>query len=388
MNLASDGFDGESLCIPSIPCFENESKLDAKVEKMIQTIQDEELCVHKAYSNAVREWIHLCKSQQRSSSDVFQAIEMKRSSDRLLSDVKEDMLDYMKVTHGNITAMWEFARRFYQKLQSSLSVLQLEIYQENKSPIQIEKELDDLGTVTKEWTKKSICYFQTYESIFHNIPMEKAIERIRSKYGSMKKLRQQIGSALTPGNLLSYATGGFGPLAITVAILSSTIGCFTPVGIGLLMGATILGLLICGGICVCRRRRKKRKMELERLQAILDRFTNQFNSLGSKVDQEGFQVLLEILQNIHKTTKEFETVFLPTEKERENENAECVICREDFKEEKKECKAVAPNTCAKFTSHYFHESCLKQWEATKGAIEKRCPTCRTKYTKSVYIKFS
>ena len=55
MNLASDGFDGESLCIPSIPCFENESKLDAKVEKMIQTIQDEELCVHKAYSNAVRE---------------------------------------------------------------------------------------------------------------------------------------------------------------------------------------------------------------------------------------------------------------------------------------------------------------------------------------------
>ena len=58
---------------------------------------------------------HLRKSQQRSSSDVFQAIEMKRSSDRLLNDVKEDMLDYMKVTHGNITAMWEFAAAILSK---------------------------------------------------------------------------------------------------------------------------------------------------------------------------------------------------------------------------------------------------------------------------------
>jgi len=383
-----------------------ENKLHHLAKDLESQLADSESRVRKAHKDVYAEWLMLCGSQQQlirketSHSSNLIDIPLKdvqKDTRGLLQDVKEDIIDYVSMTHKNITAMKEFSSRFFQKVESSLSSLQLEIYQDEKGSTTIENELNDLSSVTKEWTTKTITYFKNYEKVFRTIPMEKAIERIRAKYGSMAQLRAEIGQALTPSNLFQYTVGGFGPLGTSCIILACTIGFSNPIGIGVVIGSAILGALICGGIYLYHKHTKNQKIqELERLQAILNRFSSQFESLGNKIDTAAFKALLDILRNIETNTKEFEAVFLPyvDSSQSEDEYDVCTICHEHFSleegEEKKgslQIQRVAPQSCAQYRSHHCHSTCLASWEKTKAPL-KQCPTCRREYKRVVIIQSS
>ena len=376
-----------------------ERKLHHLAKEVESQLTDSEERVKKAHKDAFAEWLMLCSSQQSVRKDShleeipLQEFKKEESRQGLLQDVKDDIIDYVKLTHKNITAMKEFSNRFFQKVESSLSALILEIYQDEKGAITIENELNDLLSVTKEWTTKSVIYFESYEKVFRTIPMEKAIERIRAKYGSMAQLRQEIGQALTPSNIFQYTAAGLGPIATASVVLGCTIGFANPIGICVVVGMVVLGALICGGLYMWNKRTKKKKVEeLERLQTILNKFANQFETLGSKIDTEAFKTLLDILRNIETTTKEFEAVFLPTSDEVQDEEYDfCAICHDSFDQDEKKdglrIRRVAPQPCAKHRSHHCHSTCLASWEQTKDPI-KKCPTCRKDYQRTVNIEIN
>lgn len=274
--------------------------------------------------------------------------------------------------------MWEFAGRYFQKVEVALSGLQLEIYQENKSISEVQKEMDEILSVTKDWTERTVAYFQRYEVIFTKIPLEKAVERIREKYGSIKKLQKEIKRALTPANLAAGLIGGLGPAGTAAVVLVCTIGFSNPIGIGVMVGTAVLGLFLCGGLYLYNKHTKTQKMqEVEKLQRTLDKFSTQFDQLGTRIGREGFKSLLAILQNIEETTKDFEKTFLSPVKQEESSDSsdsktvefQCSICFDDSPQ-----GLVAPNTCSKHSAHYFHKPCLTKWESTRRPL-KQCPYC-------------
>lgn len=136
----------------------HESKLHHKARALHARIEECEQAVRKAHSEAYEKWIMLCRSQQQSRTEMVSAPEEEGGDrDPLLKDLKHDMKDYMKVTSKNLGAMKDFAVRFYQRMESTVTNLELAIYQtenDGKILVSIERELTDLDHISEDWTVK------------------------------------------------------------------------------------------------------------------------------------------------------------------------------------------------------------------------------------------
>jgi hypothetical protein len=185
-----------------------------------------------------------------------------------LGDVKHDVESYIELVEHNLLAMQEFSERYFQKSKVSLGILA------SKPPDQIQETLENLLQVTQKWAKKKIAYFDMYTSIFQKIPMEKAVERIRGKYGSIAKLKEEISQAMTPANLLTYTVAGLGPLGTVCVVLGWTIGFSNPIGIAVIAGAAV-------ALWSSLERTKGKRIRAI-TEYILSNFKTQFDTLGGK----------------------------------------------------------------------------------------------------------